>query len=62
MIIAVSETTSPVKRPHVLIGSVMSWSLSICVMSGLGYLLTDWFYLQIVISLPNLILAIIAWW
>ncbi|XP_067936074.1 organic cation transporter protein-like [Watersipora subatra] len=57
-----SEITSPVKRPHLLIGSVISWSVSICLASPLAYWLTNWFHLQIAISLPSVVIGVILWW
>ncbi|KAF6024269.1 hypothetical protein EB796_017410 [Bugula neritina] len=57
-----SECTAPAKRPHMLIGSVISWGVAILLMSGLGYLIRDWKHLQLVISAPCLLIALLAFW
>jgi len=60
--VLVSECTAPAKRPHMLIGSVISWGVAILLMSGLGYLIRDWKHLQLVISAPCLLIALLAFW
>ena len=57
-----SEISSPMKRPHLLLGLAMSWAVSVCAISGLAYWLTDWFYLQLAISVPCILLAAVIWW
>lgn len=57
----ISELLPSTHRTLPVIGASLIWSLGIMILALAGYLIKDWKILQIVISLPNLI-VILLWW
>lgn len=62
VLVSVGETTAPKRRVIMLIAVVFSWGSGIVALSGFGYWLRNWKYLQLAISIPPIVLAPLVYW
>ena len=42
------------------IGFQLPWALAYCILPGMAYAIPNWFYLQLIISIPSVVYPIIA--
>ena len=57
----VMEECQPKHRTIMGIVVALPWAIGTIVWGGLGYMIRDWRPLQLIISLPSLILIPLAW-
>ena len=62
MLILVMEATSPLKRSHAINTIDVFWAVGSSSLSLWAYLIRDWKYLQLAISIPALPLGIACIW